>query len=231
MRRFICFCCVLLSLFACSLAEENHPVEILFRGNEWGSSYGEVLHSFPSGTKWRTLEPCNSYPVQSYIWNVNVNTDIYYKENVACWTNMYYSTLDKELIVAGYPVYRINLRFSYVPEGNGLISSSNPRTALIFAEYRFTSSDPNAMFDSLSDKLVALYGNEYKIYNSKSEFGDKKFRIWGGLNETYVSLAIAYNEEVQIRYGFLGGNKLLSDAQKARALEESYADPSDFDGL
>lgn len=229
MKRFVCIILLLTVVASVGFAENSKPVEILFRGNEWGASYDRVTQSFPWETKFRSLMPCNSYGVMAHL--MGESFEPYYKENVACWTNMSHGILDKELTVAGYSVNRVYLHFAYVPEGNGLISSSNPRTALIFAEYRFAPSAPDAMFDSLSEKLIALYGKDYEEVELTGNFSDKKLRIWKGLNDTYASLAVTFEDGVEVRYGYLGGDELLSEAQKARALEESFADPADYDGL
>lgn len=231
MRRFICFCCVLLSLFACSLAEENHPVEILFRGNEWGSTYQEVKKSYPNEILWSLPDSEKPYCVEYRLFGDDKVHK--YDTDVGCRVKPYdFSLEENNFIAAGYPVIESNLYLAYVPENNGLIDHNNPNTALYCASYSIKPNDMEFVYSDLTIKLSSLYGKPgFEFVKNKGEKYEMRYLSWFGINDTVVSLVWNGNTYINIRYGWLKGNELLAKAYESLLLEEKMTDSSNTDGL
>ena len=123
--------------------------------------------------------------------------------------------------VAGYPVRDIWAYFACVPGADGLLTGDSADTALYFASYHISPPDPEAAAEDLTQKLCRLYG-EMDLSHE-----DKDTILWHGAEGTMVALWWQGGNEIYIRYGFEGGDKLLRAAQAAA----EFAFSQNVDGL
>lgn len=230
-RAFVLF--LVVSILFCAvpaLASDNSDrPTILFRGNPWGSTYEEVIASFPETIRWDKLDEDSSYSIADTMIG---NHKKYFDGHVCCYTSPWSSSLDG-FKVAGYDVSYIQLRFAYVPEDDGLLVKDADHTALFYAEYRIDSRDSNAAFEDLKNKLDELYGDNAEYCSPDYSYSEAGY-MWKGNDGTMVVLSIDFlfsNPRVEIRYGFQGADDLLQAALDALAYGESLEAKMNYSGL
>lgn len=229
-KMLIVFTVIVLTfcMFASVMADESETA-ILFRDNEWGASISEVEASFPDGILWHRPEDDSSYSVIDHMTGTHKK---YYDGHVCCYVTPLKASL-ASLNVAGYNVSRVCMRFAYVPDENGSIVRDDGHTALYYAEYKLECLDGNSALSDLKSKLNDLYG-DVSVASYPPGSYTETYYTWYGHDGTMVSLYfdISYNKpKIEIRYGFMGGDDLLSAAQKALQRQEKSNVRSNYDGL
>ena len=122
----------------------------------------------------------------------------------------------KEVQVAGYDIYEINLYFAKNVI-NGVVSESKEEAMFYGAKYSFDDDFTDEMAEDLRQKLTGIYGTASA---QKTDRKGRWYDSWYGANDTMVVLY--YNPEFQsasIRYAWKKGDEFLLKAQQAREAE------------
>lgn len=214
--------------------------EITFRDIPWGTSFAkadELLGDMQliniSGETYQT-KSIDDIALGDY-----KGLDFEYKD-----INIIGSALNKEVEVAGYTTEDVNLYFAYIPN-NGVLNKTEEESSLYGAKYTFSTTNINDMAKDLRDKLVSTYGEPVKESSDSDIWGNKcSYLFWNGSNETELVLktfdapedSTLYEDEIEISYIWLEGDKLLQEAsdtlkQEAVAKEKETYGNGSTDGL
>ena len=230
MKKFMSILLILL-LFASFATAETTASPILFRNNEWGSSFATVRNSFPEEVRFYDLDKDGSYTVEAKLideWGG------YYNGDVCLHTSARPRSIEG-IKVAGYELSDISLYFARVPDENGLLVDDDSYTSLYYASYEITPKDPEAVLADLREKLIGLYGEPSAEDESDSYIIARKYTRWQGANDTIVLLVGSdYGSgsyTIEIRYATLEGNQMLQTALDALAKQEKLDAASNTDGL
>lgn len=229
MKKFMSMLLILL-LFASFATAETTESPILFRNNEWGSSFATVQSSFPEEIRFYDLDKDSAYTVEAKLID---EWGDYYNGDVCLHTSARSSSIEG-MKVAGYEISDISLYFARVPDENGLLVDDDSYTSLYYASYEITPKDPEAALADLREKLIGLYGEPSDEDESDSYIA-RKYTLWRGANDTIVLLVGSdYGSgsyKIEIRYATLEGNQMLQTALDALAKQEKLDAASNTDGL
>ena len=214
---------VLLFVFVCLCglvtAEAVYEKPILFRGIEWGTSYNEVVETYPNKNQ-------NE-------WEPGGIEAIFYGGEATHYGKVGFrirSGLPQGVTVAGYDVNDIYLNFVYTPDETGRLTKDKDHAVLCLAEYEFDFGSKKESYDAaledLTNKLTLLFGDSDN--QPSSGYGTRA--VWKGAEGTLVSLNCrrgsylngGYYYRIYINYSFEGMETLLQDAKKALDMEFSF---------
>ena len=190
--------------------------EITFRDIPWGTSFAKVDELLGdmqliniSGEAYQT-KSIDDITLGDY-----KGLDFEYND-----INIIGSALKKEVEVAGYTTEDVNLYFAYIPN-NGVLNKTEEESSLYGAKYTFSTTNIDEMAKDLRDKLVSTYGEPVKESSDSDIWGNKcSYLFWSGSNETELVLktfdapedSTLYEDEIEISYIWLEGDKLLQEA-------------------
>lgn len=190
--------------------EPIEPVEITFRGIEWGSTYNDVISSLSDwGMKFREGKSVKTRRIKSLI---NNSWSDYHDYQCGFYTYSSYSSEKKQ--VAGYDIDNVALYFSFVPDENGKLVQSPSNTSFFLGQYKIKPTDVDGVFVDLKNKLSSLYGQPAKE-TSNGLIIHYNYCYWYGANDTMVVIVSDDNWDcIYINYVWNKGDKLLDEADK-----------------
>ena len=143
---------ILVCLCGFVTAEAVYEKPILFREIEWGTSYNEVVETYPNKNQ-------NE-------WEPGGIDAIFYGGEAAHYGKVGFrirSGLPQGVTVAGYDVRDIYLNFVYTPDETGRLIQDKDHAVLCLAEYEFDFESKKESYDAaledLTNKLTLLYGD------------------------------------------------------------------------
>ena len=190
--------------------------EILFRDIPWGTNFNDTCTFIPEADLYgSTMEGLSAETVENVLNGLKYGDDNDYDGAICFCASPFVSP---NIDVAGYPIYSMNLYYTYSVE-NG-ISFDEGNTVMYGAQYEFEEpQDLDLMYSDLSSKLSEIYGEPSDTSNYTSPFGTKEqYTSWYGANDTSVALkSYDYGDEtsVYISYAWLKGDELLEEADNA----------------
>ena len=133
---FVCLCGVV-------TAEAVYEKPILFRGIEWGTSYNELVETYPNKNE-------NE-------WEPGGIDAIFYGGEAAHYGKVGFrirSGLPQGVTVAGYDVNDIYLNFVYTPDETGRLAKDKDHAVLCLAEYEFDFGSKKESYDAALEDLT-----------------------------------------------------------------------------
>lgn len=216
--------------------------EILFRGIPWGSSADD----FSSALKKDGINGSVSN-TDFYSWEWEIKSAE--MENIDRLDDVAYKYVSKNsILVAGYPVKKIDAYFHYTYDDNGVYDKQDA-SAFYKAQYSFDVVDGAASYEILKQKMISNYGACTEGSSSNGWWstagnyhGYIDWSAWYGSNDTGVVLWRYYeitddtgtmkSDSIYICYGKSDSLVTMAELKAALSREQlKTAAESDNDGL